>query len=79
MAGMEKEGFRVDRQTLFKFGEELTEKIDETSRKIYGYAGKDFNINSPLQLGEILFEDLDLPARKKQNEDIPPVQIYLRE
>ena len=65
MAGMEKEGFRVDRQTLFKFGEELTEKIDETSRKIYGYAGKDFNINSPLQLGEILFEDLDLPAGKK--------------
>lgn len=65
MAGMEREGFKVDRQTLFNFGEELTEKINETSSRIYEYAGKEFNINSPMQLGEILFEDLGLPAGKK--------------
>ncbi len=65
MAGMEREGFRVDRRTLSEFGEDLTEKINETSARIYEYAGKKFNINSPVQLGEILFEDLGLPAGKK--------------
>lgn len=65
MAAMEIEGFRVDKDVLRGFGEKLTDRINETSNRIYGYAGKKFNINSPMQLGEILFEDLGLPAGKK--------------
>ena len=65
MAAMEKEGFRVDRKTLDDFGREISGRIDELTETIYGYAGKEFNINSTIQLGEVLFEDLGLPAGKK--------------
>ena len=65
MASMEKEGFRADRETLEEFGVILAEQIDGLTQQIYGLAGEEFNINSPLQLGNILFEKLGLPAGKK--------------
>lgn len=65
MASMEKEGFNVDKDELINFGEALTGEIDKLTADIYELAGETFNINSPVQLGEILFEKLELPAGKK--------------
>ncbi len=65
MASMEKEGFKVDKDELISFGETLTTEIDRLTASIYELAGEEFNINSPIQLGDILFEKLQLPAGKK--------------
>ncbi len=62
---MEKEGIAVDRPTLDAFGKMLSERIDECEKLIYSYAGGPFNINSPKQLGVLLFETLGLPHGKK--------------
>ena len=62
---MEREGFKIDREGLANYGVRLDETINELANRIYGYAGKEFNINSPKQLGEILFETLMLPHGKK--------------
>ena len=64
LAEMEHAGFRVDVAALTCFGETLTAALEKLEQRIYSYAGK-FNINSPKQLGEILFERLGLPAYKK--------------
>ncbi len=65
LARMEHEGFLVDRATLAGFGKELNERIALDEQTIYELAGETFNINSPRQLGVILFEKLGLPAAKK--------------
>ncbi len=65
LARMERAGFLVDRQALEHFGRQLSVQIDDIKEKIYGYANHEFNINSPKQLGEVLFEELMLPAPKK--------------
>lgn len=65
LASMEVEGVQVSSQFLDDFGEELKTKISELERQIYEYAGTVFNINSPQQLGNVLFEALQLPAGKK--------------
>lgn len=65
LISMEKQGFKVNRQELLKFGDMLKERISETQKKIYELAGEEFNINSPKQLGIILFEKLNLPVIKK--------------
>ena len=65
LAEMEQEGFLVDRDALERYGETLSGKIAETERQIHDLAGESFNINSPKQLGEILFDKLMLPAPKK--------------
>ncbi len=62
---MEKEGIRLDCGALAEFGKELAVTEKEYAGKIYELAGKEFNINSPKQLGIVLFEDLGLPAGKK--------------
>lgn len=62
---MEREGFKIDREGLYNYGLRLDENINELAERIYGYAGREFNINSPKQLGEILFETLMLPHGKK--------------
>ena len=72
LACMEKEGFAVDRERLISFGGELKEQIKILEKQILGLAGEDFNINSPQQLGTILFEKLGLPAGKK----IPKILEY---
>lgn len=65
LASMEVVGFEVDTQALVEYGKVLDVQIDEMQQQIYRLAGETFNINSPKQLGEILFEKLGLPARKK--------------
>lgn len=62
---MEKEGILVKPAELKAYGEALTGRISELEQKIYEAAGTEFNINSPKQLGEILFERLALPGGKK--------------
>ncbi len=65
LADMETEGVFVDKNALLEFGEILTKRIGELEGMIYSLSGKEFNINSPKQLGEVLFEDLKLPHGKK--------------
>ncbi len=62
---MEDEGIRVERETLKEYGETLRVQIERLETEIYGLAGETFNINSPKQLGVILFEKLKLPYGKK--------------
>ena len=62
---MEKEGIHVEADELHRYGEALTGRIKELEESIHAGAGENFNINSPKQLGEILFEKLQLPGGKK--------------
>ena len=62
---MEREGIAVDRATLDAFGKMLSQRIDDCEKLIYSYSGEPFNINSPKQLGVLLFEKLELPHGKK--------------
>ena len=65
LADMEIAGFPVDRKELAAFGAVLQEATDRTEQAIYQAAGEKFNINSPRQLGRVLFEKLQLPHGKK--------------
>lgn len=60
LASMEAEGIKTNGQFLQTFGEELKERLALLEKDIYERAGKEFNINSPLQLGNVLFEDMKL-------------------
>lgn len=62
---MEKQGICMDSAALTEYGSRLAVSIGELEQKIYGQAGEEFNINSPKQLGAILFEKLKLPNGKK--------------
>ena len=62
---MEKEGVLVDREELVRYGESLVDRIEELQKAVYEAAGEEFNLNSPKQLGEILFGKLGLPGSKK--------------
>ena len=62
---MEQEGIRVDGNALKEYGDMLGERISQLEKAIYEEAGTEFNINSPKQLGEILFDRLGLPGAKK--------------
>ncbi|MBR0374824.1 MAG: DNA polymerase I [Mogibacterium sp.] len=64
IAAMEAEGIRLDAEVLRKAGEELDQEINRLEQQIYDTAGQKFNINSPKQLGQVLFEDLGLPYPK---------------
>ena len=63
--GMEQEGVRVDAQALKSYGDELAVRIGELETRIYKKAGETFNINSPKQLGVILFDKMGLKGGKK--------------
>ena len=65
LASMEFLGFQIDKEELESLGKEYDEEITSLTREIYELAGEDFNINSPKQLGEILFDRLSLPVIKK--------------
>ena len=65
LADMERSGFLVDGGAMARFGRELSDTIDRLEQRIYAAAGQQFNINSPKQLGKVLFEDLGLPHGKK--------------
>ena len=62
---MEQAGIRINKEELFRYGARLKEGIDTLEAEIYHMAGEEFNINSPKQLGVILFEKLKLPGGKK--------------
>ncbi|MBR2861217.1 MAG: DNA polymerase I [Clostridia bacterium] len=62
---MEKTGFYVDSQVLSALGAEFSSRLNQLTKDIYFLAGKEFNINSPVQLSDVLFVDLGLPAQKK--------------
>lgn len=65
LSDMEFRGFKVNVEELGQFSEKLDVKINNITKEIYEKAGEEFNINSPKQLGVILFEKLKLPAVKK--------------
>ncbi len=65
LADMQYIGMYVDKEELIAYGEVLKEQISDLTKEIYNIAGEEFNINSPKQLGEILFEKLKLPFAKK--------------
>ncbi len=62
---MEKRGIAIDKMQLEQFGTMLSERVAACEEIIYGYAQEKFNINSPMQLGNVLFEKLGLPPVKK--------------
>ena len=62
---MEQEGVEVRREELKAYGEALVDRIQELEHSIHDQAGEPFNINSPKQLGEILFDKMHLPGGKK--------------
>lgn len=65
LSSMELYGFAVDKEGIDEFGLMLEKRIDALVREIYDYSGCAFNLNSPKQLGEVLFETMKLPAKKK--------------
>ena len=65
LADMQYTGMYVNKEELKSYGEELQKKLEEMTKKIYELAETEFNINSPKQLGEVLFEKLKLPVYKK--------------
>ena len=65
LSEMQYEGIQIDKDELEEFGVKLKQSIEELTQEIYELSGTEFNINSPKQLGEILFEKLNLPVIKK--------------
>ena len=65
LADMESIGFLVDRKALYEYGESLNADIGRLQKSVWEHAGHEFNINSPKQLGAVLFEELMLPFGKK--------------
>lgn len=65
LAKIQYEGMYIDKEELIAFGEELKAGIEELTKQIYSLAGEEFNINSTQQLGNILFEKLNLTTSKK--------------
>ncbi len=65
LSDMENVGFLVDVEGLKNLGNELFDRTEEIKKEIFGISGTEFNVNSPKQLGEILFEKLNIPTKKK--------------
>lgn len=65
LAEMETAGIRADRDQLREFSKELSVAIEVSTKKIYEYAGQEFTIGSPKQLGEILFDKMQIPGATK--------------
>ncbi len=67
LASMEREGFLVDKEGIEKYNDKISTRLEECLRNVYSMAGCEFNLNSPKQLSEILFDEdkLNLPHKKK--------------
>ena len=65
---IEERGFKIDPDGIGEYGKALLDLSEELTTRIYMLAGKEFNLNSPKQLGEVLFEDLGLPFKKKKTK-----------
>ena len=68
LGDMEECGFKIDPDGIKEYSEALLGLCEELTTRIYMLAGKEFNLNSPKQLGEVLFEDLGLPCKKKKTK-----------
>lgn len=68
LADMELEGVRIDSEELIEYSQKLGEQIDDLTRSIHSLAGQEFNIDSPKQLGPILFEKLEIKAKIKKTK-----------
>ena len=78
LADMENCGFYVDRSALERYSKRLTEQIDSLEKRIYFLAGEQFNINSPKQMGVILFESWGCLTAKRQNPAIPQAPRFCK-
>jgi DNA polymerase-1 len=65
LSDMQYQGIYVEKNELIEYGKELQEKIQKLTKEIFKLTGQEFNINSTKQLGEVLFEKLELPTIKK--------------
>ncbi len=78
LAAMELEGIKLDKDTLAKFSKELGKELDSLEKEIIELAGTKFNVDSPKQLGEILFDVLQIDTKaKKPKPDNTPLQRKL--
>src|SRR5690606_11868096 len=68
LAAMEAEGVKIDSGNLNQFSEQLEKEIAEVEKEIYRLAGEEFNIASPKQLGEIIFDKMQLSDNPKQTK-----------
>ena len=79
LADMEIEGFPIDVKVLDEFGDEYKKKAKELEEEIYALAGEKFNIASPKQIGEILFNKLGLYANKKLSTSVDSLKEIANE
>lgn len=77
LADMEIEGFPLDVEVLEKMGENFKVQLDNISKRIYEYAGEPFNIDSPKQVGEILYDKLGLPGNKKNSTSVDALKSII--
>ena len=71
LSRIERNGVRIDTQLLKKQGHELAERLHELEQQAYKIAGREFNMGSPKQIGQIFFEELDLPVISKTPKGAP--------
>lgn len=79
LAQIERTGVKIDSKKLSDLGVESSEHLEELAKEIYGISGEEFNIDSPKQLGRILFEVLGLPPIKKNKTGYSTDAIVMRE
>ena len=79
LADMEIEGFPLDADKLDEFGDVYKEKLDVLSKEIYEMAGEEFNIASPKQIGEILYNKLGLKGNRKQSTSVDHLKELVNE
>lgn len=67
LVDMEIVGIKIEKDELITLSDGIQAIVDDLTQKIYGYAGKEFNINSPKQLSIVLFDELELPSKRKKS------------